>query len=80
MKKHFKWAWPEIVQRLLLLVVLFVIAIVGLWLGDDAHGWHIGRALVGTLGAATLLWAADPFLQMVLSDSGEEVPTDGDVA
>jgi hypothetical protein len=26
MKKHFKWAWPEIVQRLLLLVALFVMA------------------------------------------------------
>lgn len=81
--QHLKWAWPEIVQRVLLAVVLFFIALVGLWIGDDGHHWQFGTAAIGTAIALSVLWVMDPFFQSVLEfsdDEDEGVATDGDVA
>lgn len=81
--EHLKWARPEIIQRALLAVVLFVIALVGLWIGDDEHRWHPGVAAIGTAIALAVLWVLDPFFQSVLEfsdDEDEKAVPDGDVA
>ncbi len=75
----FKQALPEIGQRLVLPIFLFVVALGGLWLSGETHEWEFGRAAVATLAAVAVLWLLDPLLQLIIHD-GEEADPDGDVA
>jgi len=77
MRDSFKVAWPEVRQRLLYPIVLFGIALVGLWLGSG--NWQFLESALLTCAAGLLLWMLDPFFVVVLERS-EEVEEDGDVA
>jgi preprotein translocase subunit SecE len=74
-------ARKDILQRVALVVVLFVIAFGGAWLGVRDSPNVLG-VLVTVLGAVTLMWLLDPALQLLLNSESEreEEMTDGNVA
>ncbi len=70
----------DILQRLALVAILFVIAFVGAAIG--VGGWpDVVGVGICALGACTMLWVLDPAFQYLYdTQEDEEVDHDGDVA